>query len=163
MANRDQVVGLSPHGRPLRQREYIAASVIYPGDPVKLKNDGKVEIAAASNALCGVAASYASGDGVKVNVYDDPDQLFEIQADDASIDAQTDLNLNYNIVVGSPNTVYKRSGVELDGNTGATDSTLPLKLLSVSKRVDNALGEFADCIVKINNHQLDGGTGTEGV
>lgn len=163
MANRDQQVGFSPYGRPLRQREYIAAAVIYPGDLVKLTSAGLVDRCAASDPSCGVAASYASGSGVKVNVYDDPDQMFECQADDATIDAQTDINLNYDIVVGSPNTTYKRSGMQIDASTQATTAALPIKVLSVSPRIDNALGSLADVVCKINNHQLSTGTGTLGV
>ena len=163
MANKDQTVGFSPYGRPLRQQEYIASETIYPGDLVKLEAAGRVARCAASDASCGVAASYASGAGVKLNVLDDPDQLFECQADDATIDAQTDINLNYDIVVGSPNTAYKRSGMQVDASTQATTATLPIKVLSISKRIDNELGSKVDVVCQINNHQLSAGTGTAGV
>lgn len=163
MANLDQVKGAEPWGPCLRAREYVAAGAIYQGDFVKQDSAGKVAQAAASNACIGVALAYASGDGQKVLVADHPDQEFCIQSDSADVDAQTDIGLNYNIVVASANTTYRRSGMELDGDTGATNSNLPLKLLRIDPRANNALGANVDCVVKINNHQLAGGTGTEGV
>jgi hypothetical protein len=109
---------------------------------------------AGTTAVIGAAASYAAS-GAEVLVYDDPDQLFMIQSDDATDpDAQTDVGLNYNIVATSGDTTYKVSRHELDGSTGATDSNLPLRLLAVERSVGNALGGYADCVVQINNHQL---------
>jgi hypothetical protein len=164
MANLDQPKGAEPFGPVLRVMEYTAAAATYPGDFVKQESAGKVTPASASNACVGVALSYASGDGQKVLVANHPDQLFRVQSDDATDpDAQTDIGLNYNIVVGTASTLYKRSAMELDGNTGATDSTLPLRLIMIDKAVNNALGANALCVVQINNHQLKGGTGTEGV
>lgn len=163
MANQDQPRGASPVGVPLRVTAHVAASAIYPGDFVKLDSAGKVSVAAASDALCGVAASYASADGEQVMVFDSPMQLFVVQADETEIDAQTDINLNYDIVATAADSTYKVSRHELDSSTGAVTATLPLKLLKVEPRVGNALGAQVDCIVSINNHQLSGGTGTAGV
>lgn len=160
MANLDLVVGAQPTGRIYQANVYKAASAIYKGDFVKKNADGKIERAAASNALLGVALSDAAADEDCL-VADHPDQQFRIQADDASIDAQTDIGLNYNIAVGSASTKYKRSAMELDGNTGATDSTLPLRLLRIEPAQDNALGANVKCVVKINSHQNS--HGVEGV
>jgi hypothetical protein len=162
MANKDLPVGAHPHGVPRRVTGYKAGGTIYPGDFIKLKSDGTVEVATALDALVGVAATYAAS-GATVMVYDDPAQLFVVQSDDNSVDAQTDINLNYSITATAGDTTYRVSRHELDGNTGATDSNLPLKLLKIDGAVDNALGAAVDCIVKINNHQLSGGTGTTGV
>jgi len=162
MANADLVVGAQPAGRGYQANVYKAESVIYKGDFVKKNANGTVARAAASNALLGVAMSDAAAAGDCL-VADHPDQLFRIQADDATIDAQTDIGLNYNIVVGTASTAYKRSAMELDGDTGATDSTLPLKLMRIEAAPDNALGANVKCIVRINNHQNAGGTGVEGV
>lgn len=163
MANKDQVKGFEPKGPCLRSRPYTAAGAVYPGDLVKLTDAGKVAQAAASDACVGVALTYASGDGVTVQVADHPDQEFVGQSDDGTIDALTDMNLNYNFVVAAANTTFKRSGMEVDGSTGATNSNYPLKVLRLDPAIDNALGTNCKVILKINNHQLAAGTGTLGV
>ncbi len=162
MANKDMVQGAMPFGRVLRAQTYLTEAAVYPGDFLKLNAGGTVEQAAASNACIGVAAHYA-GAAAEVLVYDDPQQLFMIQSDSADVDAQTDIGLNYNIVVASANTTYKRSGMELDGDTGATTATLPLRLVSMCPRVDNAFGANVLCVVRINNHQNGSHTGVAGV
>lgn len=162
MANKDIVRGAEPFGRVYEMQPYEAEETIYAGDFVKKHADGTVAQAAASNALLGVAANYATA-GQTVMVFDHPDQLFLIQSDSADIDAQTDIGLNFNIVVASANTTYKRSGMELDGDTGATTDTLPLKLQRIAPAVDNALGANVKCVVRINNHQNGSHTGVIGV
>jgi len=156
-------MGARPFGPALRLRPYVADGIIYAGQPVKLAATGKISAAAASDALCGVAATYASADGATVMVWDHPNQEFVMQSDDATIDAATDLNLNYNFVVGTHNTTYRRANVQIDGDTGATSSTLPLKVLRAVADVDSVLGSNVDCVFIINNHQYKGGTGTAGV
>lgn len=163
MANKDQPTGARPVGTPLRVTAGVAASAIYPGDFVKLDSAGKISVAAASDALCGVAASLASADGDQVLIFDHPQQQFTVQADEADVDAQTDINLNFDIVATAGDSTYKVSRHELDSSTGAVTATLPLKLLRIEPKVDNALGAQVDCVVCINNHQLAGGTGTAGV
>lgn len=161
MANVDRPKGFRPYERVLRETPYTAGAAIYPGDAVHLEDDGKVDPATASEAVIGVAATYASGDGVEVIVWDDPEQKFVVQADDGTTLAQTAVGLNYNLVATAGNSTYKQSRMELDSNTGATSSILPLKLLGVSREVNTAIGEFAKCVVVINNHQL--GKGVEGL
>lgn len=164
MANKDRPIGFIPKGEPLRANSYVAASAIYPGDLVKLDNAGKVSVCSAGAAAAlGAALSYASADGQAVLVADHPDQLFVAQTDDATVAAQTDINLNYNIVAGTASTLYKISRHEIDGNTGATDSNLPIKILAVTAEIGEALGTNAKVVCKINNHNLAGGTGTLGV
>jgi hypothetical protein len=160
MPNKDMVKGAEPVGRVERAEVYVAQSVIYKGDFVKKNAAGTVERAAASDALVGVALSNAAA-AEEVLVADHPEQLFMIQSDSADIDAQADIGLNYNVVVATANTTYKRSGMELDGSTGATDSTLPLRLVRIAKDADNELGANVKCIVKINRHQNS--TAVEGV
>lgn len=162
MANKSVNVGMVPKGMAARANRYVAGGAIYPGDPVKLDSSGRVVVAAASDALCGAAASYASGAGVDVLVFDDPNQLFVIMEKLGGVAAQTDLNLNYNFSAGS-NTTYKVSRATLDDTTGGTSSILPLKALAIEQRAgDDGLGSQAKLVVRINNHQLDGGTGTVG-
>jgi hypothetical protein len=162
MANKDIVQGCLPYGPVLRVRPYTAGGTIYKGDPVKLDGAGKVVVATAGDACAGVAAEYAVADA-EVKVYDHPDQEFECQSDSADIDALADMNLNYQFVFGTASTLYKRSGVEIDGDTGATNSNYQAKVLRMKPAVGNALGANVVVILKLNNHQLSAGTGTLGV
>jgi hypothetical protein len=157
MANKDQPIGFEPHGKVLRAQSYKTSAVVYPGDLVKLANDGTVIQIAATEASIGAALTYAAS-GAQVLVADDPQQLFVAQADDATIDAQTDLILNASVVVGSPNATYKRSGMQVDASTVAVTQGLELKIIAVKPRVDNALGSKVDVVCKINQHQLANNT-----
>lgn len=161
MSNKDQPLGLQPFGRLIRIQEYVAGATIVPHSPVQTQADGKVD-PWASGAILGVALTNAVDTG-KVLVADHPDQTFSLQASAAEVDAQTDIGLNYTILPGTDDTVYKISRAQLDSSTGATTAALPLKLLRIMPSIGNALGAKVDCVVKINNHQLAGGTGTDGV
>lgn len=152
MPNADIVAGARPYGRLYQMNSYTAESVIYKGDFVKKNANGTVERAAATNAVVGVAMSNAAATE-KVLVADHPEQQFVVQAAAAAVDAQTDIGLNYDIVVGTASTTYKRSGMELDDSTGDVTSTRVLRLLAIEPAVDNALGANVKCIVKINLHQ----------
>lgn len=158
MANANRPKGLRPFERALRETPYVAGAAIYPGDAVHLEADGKVDPASASEALVGVAATYAAADGDEVLVWDDPQQKFVVQADDGTTLAQTNIGLNYDIVATAANTTYKQSRMELDSDSGATTSTLPLRLIGVSREEGSEIGEFAKCVVVINNHQLANNT-----
>lgn len=162
MANRDEPQGFRPKGDVKRANKYQAGGTIYPGDAVKLDANGQVVVVAAGNAVLGVALSKAAS-GEDCIVSDDPDQLYIVQADEGHIDAQTDINQNYDILATAGSSAYNVSRMELDSSTGAATADLPLKLLGIEQRPDNALGAQVDCIVKINNNQLAGGTGTAGV
>jgi hypothetical protein len=59
------------------------------------------------------------------------------------------------------NPVGGESRQELDSSSIAETATLPLKILRVSKRIGNAFGAQVELVVKINNHSLAGGTGTD--
>lgn len=152
MANRDEPQGFRPKGEPKRLNKYVASGVVYPGDAVALSS-GKVG-AYSSGAALGVAASYASADGQSVEVWDDPDQLYIVQADEADIDAQADIGLQYSILATAGSSTYKLSRMELDSSTGAADLDKPLTLLGIDERPNNAFGAQVDCIVKITRHQL---------
>jgi hypothetical protein len=155
MANADIPNGFKPFGRLLRAQMYTAGAAVYPGDAVALAADGKID-PSAGDALIGVALGYASADGVKVLVADHPDQLFEVQADGADIAAVTDYGGNFDIVNTSPSTAFLASRQELDSSTADahTEVANPIKLIRIVDAPDNAFGEFAKCVVKINNHQL---------
>lgn len=162
MANADRPNGAVPQGEAKRTSSYIAESQIQPGDWVKQNANGTVEPASASNALLGAALCSAAA-GEKCNVSDDPDQRYIIQADEADIAAQTDIGLNYNIVATASDSTFETSRMELDSSSGAATATLPLKLIDIDKRPDNTFGAQVDCVVKVNNSQQAGGTGTLGV
>jgi hypothetical protein len=162
MANRDIVDGAKPYGPCLRARPYQAGGTVYPGDLLKFSSGGQVVAGTAGAACMGVALTYATS-GVDVIVADHPDQEFVMQVAADEVDAQTDINQNASLIAGSPNTTYRRSGMELDGSTLATTATLELKIIRLLPAVDNALGANAKLIVKINNHQLGSHTGTAGV
>jgi hypothetical protein len=93
-------------------------------------------------------------------VCDDPDVLFEAQADDAGVDL-TDIGANFAITSAGANTTTGMSTQEIDGSSGAVTAALPLTLMEAVNRPDNehftsggVLG-FANArfLVKINNHQ----------
>lgn len=168
MANVDRPRGLEPWGELRRASEWEAGGVIGIGDAVKQDAAGQVVVVANvgsvhTGAIIGVALQSADTAGDKILVADDPDQQFRIQADGSDIDAQTDIGLNYSILGTDRDSNTKESRQELDSSSGATTATLPLKLVSISKAEGNALGAQVDCVVVVNNHQLKGGTGTQGV
>jgi hypothetical protein len=153
MANSDKPRGFRPAERALRETRYSAGGTVYPGDIVKMSSSGVIVAGTAGAAAIGVAVNYATS-GQDVMVWDDPQQKFVAQADDGTTLAQTAVGLNYNIVATGGSTTFKQSRMELDSSSGATDSNLPLRLLAFGAGVDNAAGEFAECVVIINNHQL---------
>jgi hypothetical protein len=161
MANKDRPAGFSVYGPTRSENEYEAGGIIYPGDAVWFESDGQVDAVAAGEQPFGVATSYASGAGETVNVADDPNQEYTVQADGSDINVQTDIGLNYNIVATTGDTTYRLSRQELDSSTGATDSNLPLRLVRIEKSIDNAFGAQVECIVTLNDTQKRGGV--EGV
>lgn len=167
MANADRPNGFVPHGHIKRLTPYLAKGTIAQGDAVKRSAGsadtvGKSEIvvAAATDAWIGVSAHQAVT-GNTCLVYDHPDQEFQGQADDASIATDAKIGLNYDLLATAG--VDGKSRMEIDASTFAATATLPLKVLRIVPALDNAMGEFVKCVVKINNHQLNGGTGTAGV
>lgn len=138
------------------------STAVFVGDPVKLAGsaDGQgiatVAQAAAGDKVVGVVVGVDQvrdvGDanfslyrtyrpasiGMYVWVIDDPNAIFEIQADDDSATlAATDIGLNADFIVGSGSTVNGVSGVELDTSTKATTSTLGLRIQGLVQRPDN--------------------------
>ena len=141
-----------------QNRYTIAANygtAIFQGDLVKQLTGGTVSRAAASSTVPVVGVfngcqftdptskevtfsnhypgSVAAADIIAF-IIDDPDVVFEVQADDTFPVA--DLFGNFDIVDQSTtgDTSSGRSNVELDVTTGATTTTLPLKLL-ISLRI----------------------------
>ena len=152
MANKNIVDGFKPFGRLYAAKRYKAEGTIYKGDALKLNSNGTVEQAAAGDSLIGVALESAAA-ADQVLVADHPDQLFIGQADDSTIDAQTDLGLNCSIVVGSSSSTYKRSGMQLDASTVNTTNTLVCRVEQIVPAPDNALGANVKVVFSINAHQ----------
>ena len=101
-------------------------------------------------------------------MYDDPNTLFKIQADQAS-SALTAANVGNNLqIVASPSgsTVTFKSGLVADSSTIATTNTFPLQLLG-SAETDlsfSSAGTTMDILVRINSHQHRmGATGVTGI
>lgn len=86
-------------------------------------------------------------------VHDDPETVFEIQADDTFPVA--DLFGNFDIVyTNSGSTTTGISGAELDVTTGATSTNLPLKAIDISQDPENSdVGSAnTNVLVVIQNH-----------
>lgn len=160
MANKQQPRGMRPYGEVRSINPYKAAGTIYPGDTVAADNAGNVA-RSITVPLRGVALNYALA-GEVVMVADDPNQLFVVESNGAT--AQADVNLNSSLNLGTPSTAYKLSGLFMDNAANATTATLAVKILAPSPAIDNEVGVInTDVIVKINNHDLASGTGSVGI
>ena len=185
MANQDAAFGLKPIGKVGQNRdngglsEYdIAASAtaIYFNDPVKMKNDGTIEVAGAGGAILGslggvfftdantskptfanhLKASNTATD-IKGFVSDDPYERFEIQTNNTGASANTDIfnvaDIEYT-AGSSPDFVSK---VELNDSTLAQGSSATLQILGLSRDPsNNEVGSAnVNWVVRINEHELD--------
>jgi len=99
--------------------------------------------------------SIAASD-IIASVIDDPNVVFEIQADDTFPVA--DLFGNFDIVDATDVGDEKsgRSNTELDVTTGATTATLPLKAIDISQDVENSdvASANTNVMVVIQNHVM---------
>jgi len=180
-------VGSAPGGTTGTTKYSIAdnqGTAIFTGDPVKYKNDGTIEVATASDALLGVfmgcfytdpttgkptyrnyfPASLSPGDAIAF-VADDPDQMYIAQQDSVGSNlVAADLNLNANLIFGAGSTTTGVSGVEIDSSTGAVTATHQVRLIDFYDIPSNdATANNSELVIKINNHSLNGGTGTVGL
>lgn len=84
-------------------------------------------------------------------VADDPSLLFEAQEiTGGTAFTANDIGLNCNIVVAAGSTVTGNSGTGLDNSTEATTNTLDVRIWGLANRADNAPGDSAKYLVKIN-------------
>ena len=93
-------------------------------------------------------------------VCDDPDTLFQIQADAAV--TQTMLGSNFGVNQTAGSTVSGDSNISLDVGTRATTNTVALRLVDFVNGPFSTVGDaFTDCIVKFNFgiHTYYNGTG----
>lgn len=87
-------------------------------------------------------------------VADDPNLLFEIQEGTGGTPlTANDLGLNVSFAAGTPSTVTGMSGANVDNSTEATTNTLALKLIGVSSRPNNAIGDSCRWLVRLNRHR----------
>jgi hypothetical protein len=151
------------------------SSKVFQGDLVKQVTGGGIERAAAGSAVPVVGVfngcqytDPTTGEQVFKNYYpgsvaaadiiafvvDDPNVVFEVQADDTFPVA--DLFGNFDIVdqATTGDTSSGRSNVELDVTTGATTTTLPLKAIDISQDPDNddVASANTNVLVVIQNH-----------
>ena len=187
MANLDAPFGLRPARTSIssqQQNRYrIAANYntsIFQGDLVAMVTGGGIERVAAggSGLILGVfngceftdpstgkprfsnhyPASTNAAD-IIANVIDDPNAVFEVQADAAFPVA--DLAGNYDILATAGDTVSGSSRIELEvGTADSTVATLPLKAIDISQDPENSDVSSANTnvIVRINNHLFSAGT-----
>ena len=151
------------------------SGAIFQGDLVKQLTGGTVSRAAASSTVPVVGvfngcqytdpttseqvfSNYYPGsvaaDDIIAFIVDDPNVVFEVQADDTFPVA--DLFGNFDIVDQSTtgDTRSGRSNMELDVTTGATTTTLPLKAIDISQDPDNddVASANTNVMVVIQNH-----------
>ena len=168
-------------------------TALFIGDAVKLPDTGSdsagetvfgrdtegmqhVIQAAAGDAILGVVVGFSplqdnlmtryrvASTARLVYVVDDPNVIFEIQeVSGGTALVAADVGLNANVVVGSGSTTTGLSAMELNNASENTTATLQLRILGLSPKPDNAIGEHAKWLVKINNHQLGSSTGVAGV
>ena len=150
MANQDAPSGFNPVGKigsgpASKMAEYkVANSALFQGDIVKLASGLIVQGAAADTAFVGVfwGANYddSTGKPVFVNhiaastaaavfVYDDPYQVYEIQGDGES--EQADIGDTADVVVAAGNTTNGISGMELDSSD--IGAGINLRIVNYSK------------------------------
>jgi len=101
-------------------------------------------------------ASTAASDAYAY-VCDDPTMLYTIQSDESVVRAS--VGLNFSVVQTAGNTAIGMSKIALDGNTGNTTNTLPVRLVDFNRNQvvpANAVGDaFTDVIVRLNTSRVE--------
>jgi len=96
---------------------------------------------------------YRTGDTLRTAlVVDDPFVYFEIQT--SATNAVEDFGYNADYIATAGSTVTGLSLMELDQTTVANTASLPLRIIRLMPRENNAVGEFAKLLCKFNRHQL---------
>lgn len=168
MANMDTPCGFKPYGKLLRLKPYPKASTdstaIYPGDVVYTVA-GYIASASAGGAVRGVANNYAAGDvaGI-VYVWDDPQQEFVGQDDASATLTQAEVGENCDILATAGDSTLKESRMELNVTTHATTAAT-FRIVDVANTiypngVANAVGDNANWVCQINEHERKSTTGT---
>ena len=186
MANVDTPFGLKPvryiSGAPYNgaANKYLIpdtdSTAVFIGDPVKLAGSADargvptIAQAAAGDTLIGAVVGFTEvtrDDPVSRTasteryalVADDPDLLFLCQEDSVGgALAADDVGNNCDLIIGSGNTQYGRSGVEIDSSTKGT-GTAQVRIMSLWDAPDNEIGDNAKWLVKIVEHRNVSATG----
>lgn len=88
-----------------------------------------------------------------VMVVDDPQVLFSVQEGNTTTYlTAASVGLNANLYAGTNNGFF--SGITLDNSTAATTNTLGVKIMGLVRSIDNAYGQYAKWLVRLNNHRL---------
>lgn len=161
---------------------------LFTGDPVAALADGTIGIGVAGAPIRGVfqgvkyvdtlgnvqnspywpaSTTVKTGTVPQAAIIDDPNVVFTVQETNGSGAAGTplalaDVNLNINFVSGTGNTATGLSAFSLNNTTEANSIALNLRILGLDPTPGNAVGNFANWLVSINNHDLRS-TGTSGV
>lgn len=103
-----------------------------------------------------------NGSVVEALVIDDPDTVFSVQETNNLGAAGTplalaDRGLNINFLYTAGSTSTGQSAVSIDNTTEAVTATLNCKILQLDPTPGNAVGNFANWLVTINNHLYKGG------
>lgn len=101
-----------------------------------------------------------AADDISAYVLDDPNVLFEMQADGSA--AVTNIGNNVAVVQTAGSTSIGLSKNAIDISTAATTTaTLPVRIVDISPKSDNASGDsFTDLVAKFNaGHIMDNTTG----
>ena len=101
-----------------------------------------------------------AADDISAYVLDDPNVLFEMQADGSA--AVTNIGNNVAVVQTAGSTSIGLSKNAIDISTAATTTaTLPVRIVDISPKSDNAAGDsFTDLVAKFNaGHIMDNTTG----
>lgn len=145
------------------------ATPLAPGDPVIVTGTADTTgiptitraTAGATNRITGVVIGRTNGEGTLLQddtlnspastedyllIEDNPDVVYEIQADGAV--AVTDISSNANLIAGMA--VEGKSAFELDSTSFGTGATLQLKVLRLVRDVNNEVDTNAKLEVMIN-------------
>ena len=163
------------------------ASSMFTGDLVTLSTAGTVIRATATQSALGVfqgckyvpssnnngtvAFAYWPGNpGVQTGttpvaiVLDDPNAVFSIQETGSTASTagtaltQAAVGNNANILYTAGSTITGISAVSLDNSTTATTLTQNLKIIGLDPTIGNAVGNYANWLVQINNHIYKAGS-----
>ena len=165
------------------------ATALYIGDPVITAGSADangvptIALAAAAGGVRGVIVGLGTAEGLMANpsnldityrpgaaqskvwyamVADDPNIVFEVQ-ENANGTALTAAEIGLNTIsILSAGNGYV-SGWMIASTTDATaavTATLPIKLLGLSRKLNNTFGAYAKHLVQFNVHELSHGTGS---
>lgn len=162
MANLNIPDGFKPVGEIRLVVVQEAGAAVYPGDPIALTSDGQIDPVAGGSTINGVALTYASAAGQKVLVSCDPEQIYEVQADETEMTAQSIIGNNCDHILGTPSTTYKMSRAMLNSD-GVTAGAAGWTVIGLAGGVNNAFGAQAKMLVRPNEHQVFGKDGFAGI